>query len=710
MKKLFLISLAAMTMFACNNPNKTSDSNKKSGEPGSIFYADFDTQFGMPPFDKISFEDYKPAFLKGMELQAAEIDSIIANTEKPTFENTIAALDNSGEVLSRVSRVFYGLKGAETNDSIQKLAGELSPLLSEHGDNISLNEKLFERIKAVYDDRENQNLTTEQHKLLENYYKDFVRSGIMLDSTSKDRLREINKELSALTLKFGENLLNETNGFKLVITDEKDLSGLPEGVIAAAAEAAKQEGEDGKWLFTLQKPSWLPFLQYADNRDLREKLYKAMYMRGNNNNENDNKKIINDIVNLRIEKAQLLGYNTHADFILEENMAKTPKGVYDLLNKVWNYALPQAKKEAAELQALIDAEGGNFKLESWDWWYYTEKLREQKYALSEAETKPYFKMENVREGVFMVANKLYGLNFKKLENVPVYHPEVEAYEVLDKDGSHLAVFYTDYFPRPGKNAGAWMSSFRGQKTVEGNNIRPIIYNVGNFTRPTQDTPSLLTLDEVETLFHEFGHALHGILSNVTYAGVSGTSVPRDFVELPSQVMEHWAFHPDVLKLYAKHYQTGEVIPDELIQKIDAASKFNMGFVTTEFVAAALLDMYYHTQSAKQTFNVEEFEKKSMEKIGLINEIIPRYRSTYFSHIFSGGYSAGYYAYMWSEVLDADAFQPFVEKGVFDKATAQAFRDNVLSKGGSDDPMTLYKKYRGAEPDPIYLLKNRGFVE
>lgn len=708
MKKLFFITLAAMTLFACNNSSKST--SKSSGEPGSIFLTEYDTQFGMPAFDKIAFEDYKPAFLKGMEEQAKEIDSIVNNPDAPTFENTIVALDNSGSLLARVSNVFYGLKGAETNDSIQKLANELSPLLSEHSDNISLNDKLFTRIKAVYDDSLNQNLNVEQKKLLTDYYKNFVRSGIMLDDSAKNRLREINKELSALTLKFGENLLNETNGYKLVIDNEKDLAGLPEGVKAAAAETAKSEGQEGKWIFTLQKPSWLPFLQYADNRDLREKLYKAMYMRGDNDNENDNKKVINDITNLRIERAQLLGFNTHADFILAENMAKNPANVYKLLNEVWQYALPQAKKEAAELQAMIDAEGGNFKLQSWDWWYYTEKLRQQKYSLNEEETKPYFKMENVREGVFTVANKLYGLSFKKLDNVPVYNPEVEAYEVLDKDGSHVAVFYTDYFPRAGKNAGAWMSSFRDQKVLNGENIRPLIYNVGNFTRPTQDTPSLLTLDEVETLFHEFGHALHGMLSNVTYSGVSGTNVSRDFVELPSQIMEHWAFHPEVLKLYAKHYQTGEAMPDSLVQKIDAASKFNMGFTTTEFVAAALLDMDYHTQSVKQNFDVRDFEKNSMRKIGLIDEIIPRYRSTYFSHIFSGGYSAGYYAYLWAEVLDADAFQPFVEKGVFDQATAQSFRDNVLSKGGSDDPMTLYKKYRGAEPNPVYLLKNRGFVK
>lgn len=706
MKKLLFISLAFMTLLSCTN----TKSSKSSGEAGSIFFTEYDTQFGMPPFDKITFSDYKPAFLKGMEEQSGEIDAIAGNREAPTFENTIAAMDNSGKMLTRVSRLFYGLKSAETNDSIQALAEELSPLLSEHNDNIYLNGKLFDRIKTIHDDTTGMNLTTEQYRLLDNYYKDFVRSGIMLGEAEKTRLREINKELSALTLNFGNNLLNETNGFKLVIDSKDDLAGLPEGVIAAAAEAAKAAGEEGKWVFGLQKPSWLPFLQYSEKRDLREKLYKAMYNRGDNDNENDNKRIINDIVNLRIEKAQMLGYKTHADFILEENMAKTPANVYKLLNEVWDYALPQAKKEAAELQALIDAEGGNFKLESWDWWYYTEKLRQQKYSLNEEEIKPYFKMENVREGVFEVANRLYGLSFRKLENVPIYNPEVEVYEVLDADGSHVSVFYTDYFPRAGKNAGAWMSSFRGQQVLDGKNIRPLVYNVGNFTRPTESTPSLLTLDEVETLFHEFGHALHGMLSNVAYAGVSGTSVPRDFVELPSQIMEHWAFHPEVLKLYARHYQTGEVIPDELIARIDAASKFNMGFITTEFVAAALLDMDYHTQSEKREFDVRAFETKSMEKIGLIKEIIPRYRSTYFSHIFSGGYSAGYYAYLWAEVLDADAFQPFVEKGVFDKATATSFRENVLSKGNSDDPMVLYKKYRGAEPNPVYLLKNRGFVE
>ena len=706
MKKLFLITLVTMIVFGCNN----SKSGDASGEPGSIFYTEFDTKFGMPPFDKISFNDFEPAFMKGIEEQAKEIDEIVNNLEEPTFENTILALDNSGEILGRVSRVFGGLKGAETNDDIKALSIKLSPILSEHSDNINLNEKLFERIKAVHDNVANMELTPEQERLLDIYYKRFVRSGIELDEASKNKLREINKELSALTIKFGNNLLEETNGYKLVIDNEEDLAGLPEGVVAAAAETAKNNDMDGKWVFTLQKPSWLPFLQYADNRDLREKLYKAMYMRGDNDNDNDNKKIINDIVNLRVEKAQLLGYKNHADFVLEETMAKNADNVYELLNKVWNYALPQAKKEAAELQAMIDAEGGNFKLQSWDWWYYTEKVREQKYALSEEETKPYFKMENVREGVFEAANRLYGLTFNKLNNVPVYHPEVEAYEVSDKDGSHLAVFYTDYFPRQGKNAGAWMSSFRMQQYKDGKRINPIIFNVGNFSRPTGGKPALLTLDEVETLFHEFGHALHGMLSNVNYVGIAGTSVSRDFVELPSQIMEHWAFHPDMLKLYAKHYETGEVIPDELIAKIDAASKFNMGFITTEFVAAAMLDMDYHTQNDVKNIDVRNFETKSMEKIGLIGEIIPRYRSTYFSHVFSGGYSAGYYAYMWAEVLDSDAFQPFLEKGLFDKETADSFRENILSKGNSVDAMTLYKQYRGAEPDPIYLLRNRGFVQ
>jgi len=707
MKKLFLIPLAAMTLFACNNAQK---SDKTTGEKGSIFYSEYDTPYGTPPFDRITEDDYRPAFAYGMEQHLREIDSIANNPQPPTFENTIVALDNSGAILDRVSAVFFGLEGAEKTDTIEQIANEITPKLAAHNDDIFLNQQLFNRIKTLYDDTAALHLTTEQFQLLDKYYKRFVRGGILLDEKSKERLREINKELSSLTQEYGNNVLKETNNYKLVIDNKADLSGLPEGVIAAAAETAKNQGLDGKWVFTLQKPSWIPFLQYADNRTLREKLYKAMFMRGDNDNEFDNKEIINKIVNLRIEKAKLMGFDTYADFSLQETMAKTPKAVYNLLNSIWKYALPQAKKEAAELQALIDNEGGNFKLESWDWWYYTEKLRKQKYNLEESELKPYFKMENVREGVFTVANKLYGLNFKKLDNIPVYNPEVETYEVTDADGSLIAIFYTDYFPRPGKSGGAWMSNFRDQQVLNGKDIRPLVYNVGNFTRPTNETPSLLTLDEVETMFHEFGHALHGMLSKVNYKGISGTSVYRDFVELPSQINEHWAFHPEVLKLYAKHYQTGQTIPDLLIQKIQEAANFNQGFITTELVAAALLDMDWHTQTTQQKFDVREFEKKSMQKIGLIPEIIPRYRSTYFTHIFSGGYSAGYYSYLWSEVLDSDAFQPFVEKGIFDQATAKSFRENILSKGGSDEPMKLYIRYRGAEPDPIYLLKNRGFVK
>ena len=709
MKKVFLILFAAMTLFACNNAKK---SDQPSAEKGSIFMTEFDTPYGVPPFDKITIDDYVPAFEAGMTQQAREIDSIANNSEEPTFENTIVALDNSGSILDRVSSVFFGLQGTDTNDDMQKIAQDMSPKLTAHSDNIYLNDKLFARIKALYDKKDSLNLTPEQARLLEVNYKNFVRSGIMLNETDKEQLREMNKKLSALTLKFGENMLKETNNFKLILDKKEDLAGLPQGVIDAAAEQAKADSMDGKWVFTLQKPSWLPFLQYSANRDLREKLYKAMYMRGNNDNEFDNKAIIDEVVNLRLRRSKLLGYNTFADYALEERMAKNPANVYKLLNDVWKYALPQAKKEAAELQAIIDKEGGNFKLASWDWWYYTEKLRQEKYALNEEELKPYFKMENVREGVFMCANKLYGLNFKKLDNIPVYNPEVEVYEVTDADGSHIALFYTDYFPRASKRGGAWMSSFRKQTTKDGKDIRPLIYNVGNFTKPTADMPSLLTLDEVETLFHEFGHALHGMLSKVTYNGLSGTSVARDFVELPSQVMEHWAFAPEVLKMYAKHYQTGEVIPDALIQKIEAASKFNMGFVTTEFVAAAMLDMDYHTQTQEQKYDVNAFETASMKKIGLIDEIIPRYRSTYFSHIFSGveGYAAGYYSYLWSEVLDTDAFQAFVDKGIFDKETATLFRENVLSKGNTDDPMALYVKFRGAEPNPVYLLKNRGFIK
>lgn len=706
-KFLFVFSFAASAAmgFAQDNPNKITTMDARNP-----FFEEFNTPKGTPPFELIKKDDYKPAFLKGVEQQSQQIEAITNSPAKPTFENTVVALDESGDILTRVSAVFGAIRGADSDPDIQKIAEEISPLLSEHNDNIYLNEKLFSRIKQVYADSVNTNRTTEQKRLVEKYYKAFVRSGIDLSQAKKDRLREINKELSLLSLNFGKNLLAETNNFQLVIDNEKDLLGLSADEIGLAASTAKAKGLDGKWVFTLSKPSWVPFLQYADNRDLREKLYKAMYNRGNNNNEFDNKEIINQIVNLRVEKANLLGYKSHADYVLAETMAKNPDNVFELLNRVWKYALPQAKKEAAELQALANREGANFQIESWDWWYYTEKLRKEKYALDEEELRPYFMVDNVRDGAFLVANKLYGITFKPLTDVSVYEKDVQVFEVNNEDGSYVGVLYLDYFPRAGKRNGAWMSSFRKQRVQNGEFVHPIIYNVGNFALPTADKPSLLTVDQVETLFHEFGHGLHGLLSDVNYDGLSGTAVTRDFVELPSQIYEHWAFHPDVLKLYAKHYITGEVIPDELIEKIQNAGNFNQGFATTEFVAAAILDMKWHTITQQQDLDVEKFENEAMQQIGLISQIIPRYKSTYFAHIFDGGYSSGYYSYLWSEVLDADAFQAFVENGIFDRKTGQSFRDNVLSKGGSEDPMVLYKKFRGAEPNPIYLLKNRGFVK
>ncbi len=704
-KFLFVFSFVAFTYmgYAQDNPITTMDTKNP-------FFEEFNTPKGTPPFDLIKKEDYKPAFVKGIEQQTKEIELIVNNRAKPSFENTVVALDESGEILRRVSAVFGGVRGAKSDPDIQKIAEETSPLLSEHNDNIYLNEKLFARIKQVYADSVKTNRTTEQKRLVEKYYKAFVRSGIDLDKAKKDRLREINKELSMLSLNFGKNLLAETNNYQLVIEDKKDLSGLPADVISVAAETAKSKGLSDKWVFTLSKPSWVPFLQYADNRSLREQLYKAMYNRGSNNNEFDNKEIINQIVNLRVEKANLLGYKSHADYVLAETMAKNPDNVFELLDRVWQYALPQAKREAADLQALANKEGANFKIESWDWWYYTEKLRKEKYALDEEELRPYFMVDNVRDGAFLVANKLYGITFKPLTDVSVYEKDVQVFEVNNADGSYIGVLYLDYFPRASKRNGAWMSSFRKQRVRNGEFIHPIIFNVGNFALPTDSKPSLLTVDQVETLFHEFGHGLHGLLSHVTYDGLSGTAVARDFVELPSQIYEHWAFHPDVLKLYAKHYITGEVIPNELIEKIEKAGNFNQGFATTEFVASAILDMKWHTITQKQDFDVEKFENDAMNEIGLISEIIPRHRSTYFAHVFDGGYSSGYYSYLWSEVLDADAFQAFVENGIFDRKTGQSFRDNILSKGGSEEPMTLYKKFRGAEPNPIYLLKNRGFVE
>lgn len=695
MKKLVITSFALIMMMSCTKQEKTNP-----------FFSDYDTPFGVPPFEQIDTTHYMPAFEEGIKQHDAEIAAIIANQETPNFKNTIEAFDFSGELLKKVSLVFFSLTEAETNDGLQRIAKAVSPLLSEHSDNVSLNDSLFARIKTVYDNREKENLTAEQLKVLEEYYKDFVRSGALLSAADKEQLREINTELAKLSIEYGDNVLTETNAFELVIDKKEDLAGLPEGVIAAAAAEAKSRNKEG-WIFTLDAPSRIPFLQYSDNRDLREKIYKGYINRSDNDNKNDNKAIVSKMVNLRLKKANLMGYKTFADFALDDRMAKTDENVNNLVNRVWSYAIPRAKEEAADMQEMIDAEGGNFKLAPWDWWYYAEKVRKAKYDLNEDELKPYFSLDNVREGAFMVANKLYGITFTELKNMPVYHPDVKVFEVKDENGKHLAVFYADYFPRAGKRAGAWMSNFRESYVKDGKEIRPVIYNVCNFTKPAGDVPSLLTIDEVQTLFHEFGHALHGMLTKCNYLRVSGTSVARDFVELPSQINEHWATAPEVLKMYAKHYQTAEIIPDSLIAKMENASKFNQGFATTEFLAAGILDMRWHEISEPKEFDVRAFERNVAKEIGLIDEITFRYRSTYFSHIFTNDYCAGYYSYVWAEVLDADAFDAFKEHGIFDPATAKSFRENILEKGGSEDPMALYKKFRGADPNPESLLHNRG---
>ena len=678
-------------MYSCTTQTETNP-----------FLTEFQTPYGVPPFDQIKLEHYEPAFMKGIDEQNANIQAITSNAEAPTFDNVIVAFDNSSPILDRVGGVFYNLTEAETTDELTALSMKLAPVMSEHNDNILLNEALFAKIKAVYQQKDSLQLTTEQRRLLEKTYKSFVRSGANLPADKQARLREINKQLSTLGIRFDKNILNENNEFKLFVDKEEDLAGLPEWFRQSAAAEAKAAGQEGKWLFTLHNSSRLPFLQYSANRPLREKVYKAYIQRGNNNDKNDNKKIITKIVSLRLEKARLLGFDCYSNFVLDNTMAKDSKTVMDFLNNLWQYALPKAKTEAAELQKLMDRENKGEKLEAWDWWYYTEKLRKEKYNLEEEQIKPYFKLENVREGAFAVANKLYGITLTPMDSIPVYNPDVQVFEVKDADGSQLGIFYTDYFPRAGKSGGAWMSNYREQQ----GDIRPLVCNVASFTKPVGDTPSLLTIDEVETLFHEFGHALHGLLTKCQYKGTSGTNVVRDFVELPSQINEHWATEPEVLKMYAKHYQTGETIPDELIEKILNQKTFNQGFITTELMAAAFLDMNLHNLTDTTDLDVVAFEKEAMDRLGLIPEIAPRYRTTYFSHII-GGYAAGYYSYLWANVLDNDAFEAFKENGIFDRHTADLFRRNVLEKGDSEDAMTLYRNFRGAEPQLEPMLKNRG---
>ena len=700
MKKSFLLigALAFMLVLGCTKTNKNQNS----------FFAEFTTPFQVPAFDQIDTTDYMPAFIEGIKQHEAEIAALTDNTVDPTFENTILPFDKSGKMLKRVSKVFFNLTEANTNDQLQNIANKVSPMLSKHEDDISMNAKLFARIKSIYEKRKESNLDAQQIRVVEKYYRDFEREGANLAKDQQDQLRKINEKLSMLSLKFGENQLAETNtNFKLVIDSKADLDGLPEGVVSAAAEKAEKDNLKGKWVFTLAKPSMIPFLQYAKNRELREKIYRGYFMRCNNNNANDNKSVLTEMVALRSEKAKLLGFENYAAYVIDDNMAKTPAAVDEFLNKLITASLPVAKTELAEMQKIADAEGGKFKLQSWDWWYYAEKLHKQKYDLDESEIKPYFSLDNVRNGMFAVAGKLYGITFTKVTNLPIYQKDVETYEVKEADGSHLGILYLDYYPRDNKSGGAWCTDFQSAGWENGKKVDPIISIVCNFTPPTGDMPALLTWDETSTLFHEFGHGLHGLFTQGKYNRTAG-NVPQDYVELPSQVMENWAGAPEVLKMYAKHYKTGEVIPDNLIAKIVNSGLFNQGFETVEYLAASILDLDYHKLAAPAKVDPETFEKEAMGKIGLIEEILPRYRSTYFSHIFNGGYAAGYYVYTWAAVLDADAFDYFRKSGdIFNPELAASFRKNCLAESGDDEGMTQYKKFRGQEPSMDPFLKRRG---
>jgi peptidyl-dipeptidase Dcp len=707
------MSVALLSLSCAGEPAReqaqAGTSSPDAAEAVNPLLAEWETPFGVPVFDRIRDEHYLPAIKEGMRQEVANIQAIVDNPEPPTFTNTVAALDLSDALLTKVLNVFRAMRSANTNDTIQAVAKETAPMLAKHRDDILLNEQLFGRIKAVHEQKDDLDLDVEQKMLLEEFYKDFVRGGANLGDEQKAELRKINEELALLTVQFGENILKENNSFELVIENEADLAGLSEASISGAAEAAETRGHAGKWVFTLHKPSMIPFLQFAENRDLRERIFSGYINRGNNGNELDNKENAARIAVLRLKRAKLLGYDTHAHYVLEENMARTPEQVYEFLNKLWEPALAVAKQEVTELQAMIDAEGGGFALQPWDWWYYAEKLRKEKYDLDEEALRPYFKIENVIDGVLTVANRLYGITLEERFDLPKYHEDVKTFEVKEGDGTHVGILYVDYFPRESKRGGAWMNSFRKQRRLDGKKITPVIYNVGNFSKPTAGKPALISLDEVDTMFHEFGHGLHGLLSDCTYHKLSGTAVPRDFVELPSQIMENWATHPEVLKLYAKHYETGEPMPDELIAKITAAKKFNQGFATVEYLAASYLDMDWHTLDEEGEPDTLAFEDASLGRIRLIPEIVTRYRSPYFNHIFAGGYASGYYSYIWAEVLDADAFQAFRENGLFDPATAAAFRQNILSRGGSEDPMVLYKRFRGSEPKIEPLLEKRGLT-
>jgi len=670
--------------------------------------AKWDTPFEAPPFDRIEPKDFGPAFEAAMKAHDAEVAAIVANPETPTFANTVEALERSGRLLDRVGAVFMNLNEADSNAELQALAREINPKLSAHEDGILMNAKLFERIEKVWNERDSLELTPEQMRLLEKQHRGFVQGGAELDEASKTKLKKINEELSSLTTRFGENLLKEMNRIALLITDEKELDGLPKSVRDSAAALAKANGHEGAWAFNLQRTSWTPFLQYSTRRDLRKKLYTAYTHLCANGGETDNRKIAARIASLRVERAHLLGYPSHAALVLDgDTMAEKPANVYDLLDKVWPASLKKASAERDELQALANRMGDHITLASWDWWYYAEKLRAEKYDFDESSVKPYLELEKVRQAAFDVAHKLWGITFTKRDDVPVYEPDVTAWEVKDADGSLLGLFYTDYFARESKRGGAWMDNYRQEWKEKGRRICPIVVNVCNFAKPAPGQPALLSLDEATTVFHEFGHALQGLLAQGTYSSISGTNVARDFVEFPSQMMENWALDPQVLPTYARDYRTGEPIPAELIAKLERAKIFNQGFATTEYLAASFLDMDWHTLETPEERDADTFEAEAMRRIHLIPEIVERYRTPYFGHVFGGGYSAGYYSYIWAEVLVADGFDAFEKAGIFNRELAEKYRKNILEAGDSEPPMVLYERFRGAKPSIEPLLRRRG---
>ena len=691
-----LTLILTMTLVSCK-------SDKHAGE--NPFFAEWNTPYGVPPFDRIAPGHFLPALERGMSLHDAEIDAITSDNDAPTFENVILAYDRSGRMLAQTELIFGMLCAAENTPEMQALQERVMPLLAAHADKILLNEKLFERVKAVYDRRGALELDAEQNRLLEKTYRDFVRAGALLDAEQKARLKAINGELSLAAVKFGQNILAENGNYALVL-ESADLDGIPSNVRDQAREKAEATGKKGKYVFTLHKPSLIPFLTYSQKRELREEIYKAYLNRCNNGDEYDNKQLINDFIRLRTEKAHLLGYPSYADYVVADEMAGTTDAVYKLLNEIWTPALERAKGELAEMEELFKKDHPDGEFASWDWWYYAEKVRKQKYQLEEELLRPYFSLENVQSGIFFLANRLYGITFRPIV-VPLYHPDAIAYEVLDADESHLGVLYFDYFPRDGKSQGAWCGNYVEQTYEDGKRVAPVVSIVCNFTRPTSNAPALLTLDETETLFHEFGHALHFLFHDVKYRGL--TEVEGDFVELPSQLMENWAFDPEVLKQYAVHYRSNEVIPEYLVAKLRRSELFNQGFMTTELIAASLSDMDIHSITEYEPFDPMEFERKALtEKRGLIPQIEPRYRYPYFSHIFDGGYSAGYYFYTWAEVLDKDVFEAFRESGdLFNKRIADDFRRKILARGGSEDGMTMYRDFRGKDPDKRAMLRSRG---